>query len=70
MGKALDNRNKKHDYEIMFLHSPEYFVVTNCKMIFENQMLRFICYNEDNSYKEDIWFPYISIYRVKKYAEV
>lgn len=69
MGKALENRNKKHDYEIMFLDSPEYFVVTNAKMIQEMGFVRFICFDADDNYKEDVWYPYAKIYRVKRYGE-
>lgn len=67
MNKALENRNKKHDYEIMFLDSPEYFVVTNCKMIQEYKLVKFICFDENNKYKEEVWYPYEKIHRIKKY---
>lgn len=69
MSKALDKRNEKHDYEIMFLDSPEYFVVTNAKMIQEFGMLRFICFDEKDKWKEDVWYPYAKIHRVKRYNE-
>ena len=68
MSRALDRRNEKHDYEIMFLDSPEYFVVTNAKMIQEYGMLRFICFNAEDKYKEDIWYPYSKVHRVKRYG--
>lgn len=67
MSKAVDNMMKKFDYEITFHDSPDYFLVGNAKMIFENQMVRFICFDDDNKYKEDHWYPMSSINRIKKY---
>jgi hypothetical protein len=67
MGKAKDKQMKKHDYEITFHDSPDYFIVENSKMIFENQMVRFICFDLENKFLEDCWYPMISINRIKRY---
>jgi len=57
---------KKHDYEITFKDSPEYFVVENAKMIPEETLVRFICFTGDK-YKEEVWYPTCNIYRIKRY---
>jgi len=67
MSKAKENQMKKSDYEITFKDSPEYFVVANAKMIFENQMVRFICFDDDSKFKEEHWYPMVSINRIKRY---
>lgn len=67
MGKAFDNMMKKSDYEITFNDSPEYFLVENAKMIFEKSVVRFICFTEDNEWKEEVWYPLLNVYRIKKY---
>ncbi len=65
--KAKEDMMKKADYVLMFIDSPDYFLVENAKMIFENQMVRFICFNGDE-FKENIWFPITRIFRIKRYT--
>lgn len=67
MSKAKDNAFKKYDYEVMFDDSPEYFLVANAKMLQEQNFVRFVCFNDDNSFKEDIWFPIRKVHRIKRY---
>lgn len=68
MSKAKENAFKKSDYELLFNDTPEYFAVSNAKMVFEGQFVRFICFDENNNYKEDHWYPIIKIHRIKKYS--
>lgn len=56
----------KHDYEISFNDSPEYFLIENAKMIQEKNMVRFICF-DGSDFKEDVWYPMANIYRIKRY---
>lgn len=58
---------KTHDYELLLVDSPEYFVVKGAKMIFEGPCVRFICFDEAGNYKENIWFPMSRIHRIKRY---
>lgn len=67
MSKAFDNMMKKSDYEVSFNDSPEYFLVANAKMIFERSVVRFICFTEEDKWKEEIWYPLSNIYRIKRY---
>ncbi len=50
MGKAKEKAFIKHDYELKFNDSPESFVVPNCKMTQEANLVKFICFNADNEY--------------------
>lgn len=67
MNKAQENAWKKSNYEITFNDSPEYFLVKNAKMIFEHNMIRFICYDDSNIFKEDVWYPMINVHKIKRY---
>lgn len=67
MDKAIENRNIKSNYEITFNDSPEYFLIENAKMIFEFNMIRFICFDNENKFKEDHWYPMVNVHRVKRY---
>jgi len=58
---------KKHDFEVMFNDSPEYFLVKNAKMIFEQGMIRFICFDKDE-FKHNEWYPMSNISRIKRYT--
>lgn len=69
MNKAEENAKKKRDYEILFKDSPEYFWVANARMLFEGPMVRFICFNPDDTPKDDQWYPLANIHRIKAYAE-
>jgi Zn finger protein HypA/HybF involved in hydrogenase expression len=66
--KAKSNMMKKHNFEIMFNDSPEYFLVERAKMIFEKNMVRFICFDTDNSFKCNEWFPMCNVSRIKGYT--
>ena len=68
MSKAKEKQMRKSDFEISFQDSPEYFLVQNAKMIQEGNLLRFICFDENDKFKEDVWFPMINVYRVKRYC--
>ena len=67
MEKAKEHQMRKYDYEIMFNDSPEYFLVENSKMIFEKGMVRFISFDKENKYKEELWYPMCGISRIKRY---
>lgn len=67
MGKAKENAWKKHDYEIKFNDSPECFLVKNCKMIQEYNMVKFICFDSNDEYIKTIWYPYSKIHSITKY---
>ena len=69
MNKAKENQMKKSDFEILFHDSPEYFAVSNAKMMQEGNMVRFICFDDKDSLKEEIWYPMSNIYRIKRYPE-
>ena len=60
---------RKYNYEILFNDSAEYFAVFNAKMIQEGNLIRFICFNNDNTYKCDEWYPAHKIHRIKRYAK-
>lgn len=68
MNKAKEKQLKKSDFEISFQDSPDYFLVENAKMIQEGSLIRFICFDEDNQYREEVWYPLNNIYRIKRYA--
>ena len=65
MSKAFE----KHDYEILFNDSAEYFLVKNCKMVQEGDLIRFICFKGDKLASEE-WYPMSKIHRIKRYHEV
>jgi hypothetical protein len=64
----MKNFLKKHDYEILFKDSPEYFAVLNAKMMQEGSLIRFICFVDDKLSHEE-WYPIQNIHRIKRYAE-
>lgn len=55
----------KFDYEILFQDSPEYFVVKNSRMIQEENLVRFVNFEEDR-YIGDEWYPIQHIYRIRR----
>jgi hypothetical protein len=59
----------KGDFSILFKDSPEYFIVENARMIFEDKLVRFVCFDEANNFKEDIWYPLNNIFRIKREFE-
>lgn len=61
MSKALI----KHDYEILFKDSPEYFEVKNSRMIQEGNLIRFVCFDGE-IYIGDTFFPIQNIHRIKR----
>ena len=65
--KSIDNAMTKHDYEIMFNDSPEYFVVKNAKMMQEQSFVKFISFDGSDKYKETHWYPISKIHRIKSY---
>ncbi len=65
----MDKTKEKHDYEILFKDSPEYFGVKNARMLYEGPMVRFICFDENDKPKEDHWYPVCNIHRIKSYAK-
>lgn len=69
MGTAQKKSEMRFDYEILFLNSPSYALVKNAQMINEGPMVRFICYDENGSLKEDFWYPRENIFRIKTYSE-
>jgi len=69
MNKAQQNQMKKSDFELMFNDSPEYFLVSNAKMVQEQSFVRFISFAQEDKFKEDIWFPIRKIHRIKRYAK-
>lgn len=68
-GKATLNANRKHDYEILFKDSPEYFVGKNAKMIQEGLMIRFIQFDENDNLASEESYPIFHIHRTKVYYE-
>lgn len=68
MSKAKENAFKKSDYEILFKDSAEYFLVPNAKMIQEGAFVRFLCFDDQDKYKETHWYPIANIHRLKVYA--
>ena len=67
--KNEKNYIKNHDYEILFNDSSEYFIVLNAKMIQEGDFVRFICFDDEDNYKCDEWYPLCKIHRVKRYKD-
>jgi len=65
--KAKVNAFKKADYELLFKDSSEYFLVENAKMIQEGLFIRFICFDLDNKFKANEWYPIANIHRIKSY---
>ena len=57
----------KHDYEILFNDSADYFIAENAKMTQEGSLIRFICFDENGEFKEDVWYPMVGIHRIKRY---
>lgn len=55
----------KHDYQILFKDSPEYFLVPNSRMIQEDKFVSFVCFDDNDNYKERQWYPISNIYRIK-----
>jgi len=56
----------KRNFEILFRDSSEKFFVFNARMFNEAGLIRFICFNDDETYKECIYYPLINIYRIKE----
>lgn len=69
MSQAKSKSISKNDFELLFKDSAEYFVVENAKMIQEGYLLRFICFDENDKFKEDTWFPVNNIHRIKRYCK-
>lgn len=67
MSKATENSFKKNDYEILFIDSPEYFVIENARFIQEGKFARFLCFDKNNVYSHTIWHPINRIHRIKTY---
>jgi hypothetical protein len=67
MGKAKEHMYLKADFEILFKDSPDYFLVENAKMLQEDNLIRFIGFDENNKLKEETWFPINNIFRIKRY---
>lgn len=67
--KAFSKAMQKADFEIMFNDSPDYFFVKNAKMIQEGMLIRFICFDENNKFLHDEWYPVFKIHRIKRYGE-
>ena len=67
MSKAKENQMRKSDFEVSFQDSPDYFLVENAKMMQQGNLVRFICFDENDKFKEDIWYPMINIFRIKRY---
>ena len=55
----------KQDYQILFKDSPEYFTVPNSRMIQEGAFVSFICFDDQDNYKERHWYPLSNIHRIK-----
>jgi hypothetical protein len=73
MSQPERKATEKHDYEILFKDSAEYFAVKNAKMIQEGAFVRFItfdCKLPSARLEEDHWYPIVNIHRIKRYHEV
>ena len=68
VSRAKQKQMEKSDFEVLFKNSPDYFVVQNAKLIFEESAARFICFDGD-VFKEDVWFPYVNVHRIKRYSK-
>lgn len=68
VSKAKQKQMEKSDFEVLFKNSPDYFVVQNAKLIFEENAARFVCFDGD-VFKEDVWFPYVNVHRIKRYSK-
>jgi len=66
VNKTIQKAMIKYDYEILFNDSSEYFCVENAKMIQEGDLIRFICFDENDKYKCDEWYPIFKIHRIKR----
>ena len=69
MSAATDKANQKSDFEILFKDTPDYFAVRNAKMLNEGPMVRFICFDENDKFKANEWYPIANIHRIKSYAQ-
>lgn len=67
MSIAKEKQMRKSDFEVTFQDSPEYFIVENAKMIQEGNLIRFICFDKEDRFKEDLWYPMVNVYRIKRY---
>ncbi len=67
MATIKEKQLKKTDFEILFMDSSEYFLVENARMIQEGNMVRFICFDENDEFKHDLWYPMTNIFRIKRY---
>lgn len=67
--KAKENQMKKSNFELLFRDSSEYFLIENAKMISEAGFVRFICFDEKDNFKKDVWYPLVNIYRITRYAD-
>lgn len=59
----------KRDFEILFRDSSEKFFIFNARLFCEAGFARFIIFNEDETYKECVYYPMVNIYRVKEIKE-
>lgn len=66
--RAKQNAMKKSNFEILFKDSAEYFAVSNAKMFTEGPYTRFVCFNEDNTFSHNEFYPTNDIHRIKAYA--
>ena len=54
----------KHEYQILFKDSPEYFLIHNARMVQEGAFVRFMLFDGD-IWKEDHFYPIANIHRIK-----
>ena len=68
----IASEDGEHDFtvyisEILFQDNADYIIVKCAKMIQEGNLIRFICFDTNNNWIEDIWYPMINIFRIKQY---
>jgi hypothetical protein len=65
MSTEKEKQLKKSDFSILFIDSPEHFLVERAKVIFEGPMVRFICFDEFDKVCKNIWYPILRIHAIK-----
>lgn len=65
----IEKSKQLNNFEILFKDSPEYFAVAGAKMLVEGPFVRFICFDPEGKFKQDLWYPIENIFRIKRVNE-
>jgi hypothetical protein len=66
MARAKKESEMKGTFSILFKDSPEYVSIENARLLVESGLVRFMVFDDEDNFIEDIWFPLINIFRIQR----